>query len=146
MENINEYILRPYSERVSHLDLNLMCREIGGNSTSFKGLLSHILNTTIPKGNKILLCHKCHNPKCSNPNHLYYGTPKENIQDQIENGTWKPVWEKMIEKYGYDGACKINAMGNKIAGGLANKGIAKSEQHKKKISESIKKIHQNKKK
>lgn len=139
MENINEYILRPYSERVAHLDLKSECREIGGNSTSFKGLVSHILNVTIPNGSKILLCHKCHNDKCSNPNHLYYGTPKENIIDQRENGTFKTAWERMVEKHGYEEACRINGRGNKSAGGKANKGKLKSEEHKRKISESLKK-------
>lgn len=138
MESITEYIKKSYFERTTHINLEVSCREIGGNSTSFKGLLSHFLNTTIPKGNKILLCHKCHNHKCSNPYHLYYGTPKENIKDQIENGTFKSVWERSIEKYGYEEACKRNAFGNKSAGGLANKGKPKSDEHKLKISQSIK--------
>ena len=139
MEDINEYIKKPYTERTKHLELETECREIGGNSTSFKGLLSHTLEVTIPSSSKILLCHKCHNGKCSNPKHLYYGTPKENIQDQIENGTWKPIWEKMVDKYGYEEACKMNSKGNKSAGGLANKGKSKSAEHRKKISESLKK-------
>ena len=139
MENINEYIKRPYSERTSHLDLETECREIGGNSTAFKGLLSHILDVTIPDTYNALLCHKCHNGKCSNPKHLYYGTPKENINDQKENGTWMSVWDRMVQKYGYEEACKMNSKGNKSAGGMANKGKVKSEEHKKKISESIKK-------
>lgn len=138
MKDILEYIKLSYSERTYHLDLNTECREIGGNSTSFKGLLSHELGVTIPSSSKILLCHKCHNGKCSNPKHLYYGTPKENIQDQIENGTFIPIWEKVVKKYGYEEACKLNSKGNKSAGGLANKGKPKSEEHKRKISEAIK--------
>ena len=139
MEDINEYIKRPYENRTAHLDLESECREIGGNSTAFKGLLSHTLGVTIPMGSRILLCHKCHNSNCSNPNHLYYGTPKENIIDQKENGTFKTAWERMVEKYGYEEACRINGRGNKSAGGRANKGKPKSEEHKKKISESLKK-------
>lgn len=139
MEDINEYIKKPYTERTKHLELETECREIGGNSTSFKGLLSHTLEVTIPSSSKILLCHKCHNGKCSNPKHLYYGTPKENIIDQRENGTFKTVWERMVEKHGYEAACKLNGKGNKSAGGLANKGKPKSAEHKKKISESLKK-------
>lgn len=138
MKDIVEYIKLPYFERISHLDLSTECREIGGNSTAFKGLLSQELGVTIPSGNKIMLCHKCHNSKCSNPKHLYYGTPKENIQDQIENGTFIPVWKRLVEKHGYEKACKLNAKGNKSAGGSANKGRSKSEEHKKRISESIK--------
>jgi len=139
MKDINEYIKESYESRTTHLDLESECREIGGNSTSFKGLLSHVLGVTIPKGSRVLLCHKCHNPNCSNPNHLYYGTPKENIIDQKENGTFKSAWERMVDKYGYEEACKINGRGNKSAGGKANKGIPKSAEHRKKISESLKK-------
>jgi hypothetical protein len=139
MEDINEYIKKPYTERTSHLELDTECVEVGGNSTSFKGLLSYVLGVTIPSSSKILLCHKCHNGKCSNPKHLYYGTPKENIKDQIENGTFRTAWERMVEKYGYEEACKMNSKGNKSAGGLANKGKPKSEEHKRRISEGLKK-------
>lgn len=143
MTDITKYIKKDYSERTKHLDLTTECREIGGNSTSFKGLLSHILEVTIPSSSKILLCHKCHNGKCSNPKHLYYGTPKENIQDQIENGTFISIWDRMVKKYGYEEACKRNSRGeNAKFGGMANKGKTKSEEHKRKIAESIKNKHQ----
>lgn len=38
----------------------------------------------IPKGK--FICHKCNNPKCCNPNHLYAGTPKDNWHDTIKSG------------------------------------------------------------
>lgn len=31
--------------------------------------------------------HKCNNPACCNPTHLYWGTQKENIRDSIIAGT-----------------------------------------------------------
>lgn len=38
----------------------------------------------IPDGMWIL--HKCDNPKCVNPEHLFAGTPKDNTQDMIKKG------------------------------------------------------------
>jgi hypothetical protein len=137
--DIEEYMLNDISTRTEHLDLTENCIEIGGNSTSFRGLLSFYLKTTIPKGCKIHLCHKCNNPNCSNPKHLYYGTAKENFKDQIESGTYKSPWEHKITKYGLEEAKKIQGKGDKSAGGKGNSGKPKTESHKKKISLSLKK-------
>lgn len=38
----------------------------------------------IPKG--LRLCHKCDNPKCVRPGHLFLGTQRENIQDARQKG------------------------------------------------------------
>ena len=70
------------------MDLSEPCIERGGNSTNHKGVLAQYLNTNIPYGIKYPLCHGCHNGKCSNPKHLYWGTPKENVEDSIERGTF----------------------------------------------------------
>ena len=79
MKDIYEYITTPKAERQKHLKLDEECVERGAGSYYFKGLLAHLLDTTVPTGHKVHLCHACHNDKCSNPKHLYWGTRKENV-------------------------------------------------------------------
>ena len=100
MIDINEYILLSREERKSRLKLEEPCIFRGGKSGNFRGLLAHILDTTIPKGAFIHLCHGCNNDGCSNPNHLYWGTAKDNHLDQVELGTFKSVNSLIEKKYG----------------------------------------------
>jgi HNH endonuclease len=51
-----------------------------------KTLLSHRVSYdyhkgAIPKG--LFVCHKCDNPSCVNPSHLFLGSSKDNKQDSI---------------------------------------------------------------
>lgn len=135
MIDITEFITYSREERIVHLNLEELCCERGGNSTNHKGILAQYLDTTIPSG-RILLCHACNNPKCSNPKHLYWGTDYDNsVIDGIKFGTYKTVHERTVEKYGYEEACAMNsrnAIGNR--GGAGNKGKPKSEEHKAKIA------------
>jgi hypothetical protein len=99
---IQEYILLDREERRKHLDLESECMEVGGaGSSEYKGLLAHFLKTTIPtKLRTVYLCHACNNEICSNPKHLYWGTPKDNHIDRVESGNYKSFHQVMLEKYG----------------------------------------------
>ena len=74
----------------------------------------------IPDGK--IICHKCHNPSCIRPDHLYAGTYVDNAQDAVDRGT--------IGELGKENAKEIRekySTGNYIQSDLANEyGISNS--------------------
>lgn len=102
---IEEYVnSKTRDERTKHIDLTTPCQDaytsrswkhikIGDPTSSIEGQkvkaqanLKNYLNLSGKTSNKIHTCHLCksntkHGGKCVNPEHLYFGTVKENMND-----------------------------------------------------------------
>lgn len=134
--DIKEYMFSSKDERMTHIKLYEKCDERGLKySYHLTGLLAFTLNTSIPKkGDNAIVCHACNNPKCSNPNHIYWGSYKDNHLDQVDRGTHLSPYERSVLKYGEEQTKNMLS-----ENGKKNKGSTKpkSEEHKKNISTSL---------
>ncbi len=64
------------------------CVNFRGKSTLAHRVSWIIHNGEIPDG--MLVCHKCDNPGCVNPNHLFLGTHRDNALDMHNKGRANP--------------------------------------------------------
>jgi hypothetical protein len=52
-------------------------------------LMWELVNGEIPAG--MLVCHRCDNPECTKPEHLFLGTHKDNAQDRNSKGRERKI-------------------------------------------------------
>ena len=58
------------------------------------------------QNNSIYACHTCDNPSCINPDHLFWGTNKENIKDAQDKGRFPIAQHGTRAKYVSGCKCK----------------------------------------
>jgi hypothetical protein len=66
-----------------------------------------IINTL---GSKQVVCHRCDNPSCINPRHLFAGSQKDNVRDSIKKGRFSFNHRQNLKRGGHYGATHPQAI------------------------------------
>ena len=72
---------------------------IDGKTVYAHRFFYELFYSRIPDG--YFVCHRCDNPRCVNPDHLFLGTQNDNIQDAIKKGRLNNAGER-------NGMAKLN--------------------------------------
>jgi len=72
-----------------HANLNWRQRTNRASRYSYQVFVGPIID-----GNYV--CHKCDEPSCINPEHLFQGTPHESVQDAIAKGRFRASRRNLI--------------------------------------------------
>jgi len=75
--------------------------EYEGKTRNAHKLSWEFTNGPVPAG--LLVCHKCDNPACCNPSHLYLGTHSDNACDKITRDPAPPEWMGMARAKFHEG-------------------------------------------
>jgi len=63
---------------------------VGDRKSNFSHRVSALLNGLIDTlDSKLHVLHRCDNPKCCNPSHLFLGTNADNVADRVSKGRTK---------------------------------------------------------
>lgn len=69
--------------------------DVGGKIVGAHRYMLEISGIQVPT-NKVV-CHKCDNPSCVNPAHLFVGTQRDNVLDMYSKGRWVQK-ERWVQK------------------------------------------------
>lgn len=74
------------------------CMKIKGKTIDAHRISWIIHFGEIPRN--LLICHKCDNTKCVNPDHLFIGTQKDNIMDAQNKGRLlQPIGQRFVKNH-----------------------------------------------